>query len=546
MTTSRAKFDTIIVGAGFAGLYAVYKMRRIGLSVRAFERGEGVGGVWYWNRYPGARCDVESLQYSYSFDPELEKAWVWPERYSPQPDILRYAEFVADRYDLKKDIQFGTEVHGAVYDEAANRWIVRTSAGEFECQYLIMASGGLSTTQVPTFPGQEDFQGPVLVPGAWPRDPVDLAGKNVAVVGTGSSAIQIIPAVAKVANQVTVFQRTPNFSVPMRNKPLTPEARKAWLDDLQGNREKQKKSRAGQIFEINDRRACEMTPEEREAEMARRWEGGSPNFTRAFADFLTDLTANGYAAEFVHRKIKEIVKDPETAEKLCPKDHPIGAKRICVDTDYYETYNRPNVDLVDLRSEPLEHVSRHGIVTSRREYPADVLILATGYDAVTGPLLAIDIRGAGGLALREAWAHGPRAYLGLMSAGFPNLFMITGPGSPSVSVNVICAIEQHVDFVADIVNEMRSRGADRIEPDVEAQDDWVELVRQIADSTLFPKANSFYMGANIPGKPRVFLLFGGGLEDYTERCRRIAQNGYEGFRITAVEAARPKGGLERA
>lgn len=523
-------FDAIVVGAGFAGMYSIHKLQAMGLNVRGLEAGSGVGGVWYWNRYPGARCDVESLQYSYSFDPELARQWDWSERYAAQPEILSYAQHVADRYDLEKSFQFNTRVASAAFDANENRWHLETTDNEkFACQYLVMATGSLSTSQVPALPGLDDFEGPVYHTGMWPHEPVDFAGKRVAIIGTGSSGIQTISTVAKTAEMLTVFQRTPNFSVPMHNRPMDTETRDAWRQDIEAKHRALRASKAGQLFEINEKNAVEVSEAEREAEFERRWQMGSPTYLRAFADLMTDETANSYAAEFVRRKIRSIVQDPQTAEDLSPTDHPIGAKRICVDQEYFSTYNRPNVKLVNLRREPLDRIVAAGVTTSAGQYPADVLILATGYDAVTGALMKIDVRGLDGATLKDAWSAGPQTYLGLMSAGFPNLFMITGPGSPSITVNVILAIEQHVEWVAECIAYMRKQGLERIDVSNRYQEEWGDHVREAADQTLFPKANSFYMGSNIPGKPRTFLLYLGGLPEYTERCRRIAENGYEGF-----------------
>ncbi|WP_354558716.1 flavin-containing monooxygenase [Rhizobium aquaticum] len=527
----------MVVGAGFAGLYAIYKLRKDGHNVLALEAGDGVGGVWYWNCYPGARCDIESLQYSYTFDPELVKEWDWTERYAQQPEILSYARHVARRHDLERHIRFNTRVSSARFDAGANEWHVVTVQDElFACRYLVMATGCLSEGQVPDLPGLHDFKGPIYHTGAWPRGKVDLNGKRVAIIGTGSSGIQTISTVAKEDVQLTVFQRTPNFSVPMRNRPMTQDVLSDWRAKHQAHVRDLYASKSGQLFDINAVPAAEMTAEQRKAALEERWAFGGPSFTRTFTDLLTDETANSYAADFARDKIREIVKDPQTAADLCPTDHPLGTKRICVDLEYFQTYNRPNVKLVNLRREPLERIAENAVVTTAGSYPADVLILATGYDAVTGALLKIDIRGLGGDSLHDAWQEGPRTYLGLMSAGFPNLFMITGPGSPSIAVNVILAIEQHVDWVARCLRDLKACGATRIEAEKTAQDKWVEAVREEADKTLFPKANSFYVGANIPGKPRVFLLYLGGLAAYGEICTRVRDNGYRGFVIENVAA----------
>ena len=522
--------DVVIVGAGFAGLYALYQMRMAGLTAQAFEASHDVGGVWQWNRYPGARCDVQSLEYSYSFSQALEQEWEWTERYATQPEILSYLRHVADRFALRRDIEFETRVVSARFDEQTNLWDVRTDTGtQVFARYCIMASGSLSVTRLPDFPGIETFGGAIYHTGDWPRDGVDFSGKRVAVVGTGSSGVQSIPIIAEQAAHVTVFQRTPNFVVSAKNRPLDPEASAAWKACYAEHRALAK--RVGSLYEFSDKRSADLSAAERETELARRWDGGGVNFVHAFNDIFTDQAANDAAAYFVRARIRDIVDDPGIADRLSPTDHPIGTKRICVGSDYYATYNRPNVTLVDLRATPIVKVTCGAIETTENTAHFDVIVCATGYDALTGALARIDIRGRGGLALKDKWASGPRNYLGLMSAGFPNLFVITGPGSPSVLVNMVVGIEQHVDWIADCITHLAANGAATIEPVTSAEDSWVQRVNDEADLTLFPKANSWYNGSNIPGKPRIFLPFVGGIGRYRDICDQVAADGYAGFEI---------------
>jgi cyclohexanone monooxygenase len=525
--------DVVIVGAGFAGLYMLHRLRGLGLTAHVIEAGSGVGGTWYWNRYPGARCDVESMQYSYSFSPELQQEWRWSELFAGQPEILRYANFVADRLDLWRDMQFDTTVTAAHWDEAAHRWTVHTDRGEaFSARFVVMATGCLSNARTPDFKGMERFKGSTYHTGQWPHEGVDFTGKRVAVIGTGSSGIQAIPVIAEQAAQVTVFQRTPNYSIPARNGPMTEEYEQSWKSDYPALRAKARMMRRGIVYTVNEKSALEVEEEERQREYEERWAVGGIAFTAAFADLIQDKQANDTAAEFVRGKIRETVKDPEVAELLAPKDYPIGTKRICVDTDYFETYNRPNVKLVDVRTTPVSEITEKGVKVGETEYEADSIVFATGFDAMTGTLAKIDIRGVDSEALREKWKAGPRTYLGLMSVGFPNLFMITGPGSPSVLSNMIVSIEQHVDWVTDCVAHLDARQLDRIEPVQQAEDDWVAHVNEVAFKTLYPQANSWYMGANIPGKPRVFLPYIGGVDVYRLTCDEIAAKGYEGFSLS--------------
>ena len=528
MTDINTACDALVIGAGFAGLYTVHKLRAMGLSVQGIEAAPDVGGVWYWNRYPGARCDVESMQYSFGFDDILQQEWVWTERFAAQPEILRYLNHVADRFDLRPAFQFSTRVASAEFDARRSRWNVQSECGiTWSARFLIMASGSLSVPRLPDIPGIHDFAGQVLHTGAWPKDQVDLRERRVGVIGTGSSGVQAIPRIAAEAAHVTVFQRTPNFVIPARNRPLDEAVQAEWKAQYSDHRARAKE--VGTFYEFSDRPAMSVTTEEREAEYARRWAEGGVNFVHSFNDIYLDAEANATAAKFVHARIREVVNDPETAEKLCPKDHPLGTKRICVGSEYYETYNRPNVTLIDLRTDPIDRIEADAVVTASGRHEIDVLVSATGYDALTGALTAIDITGRDGETLAGKWAQGPLNYLGLMTAGFPNLFIITGPGSPSVLVNMVVGIEQHVEWIADCIGYLDAQGIRTIEADPQAERDWIAHVNDAADQTLFVKANSWYLGANIPGKPRVFLPYVGGIGPYRKRCDAVAAEGYAGF-----------------
>jgi cyclohexanone monooxygenase len=535
------RFDVVIVGAGFAGLYLLYRLRSMGMSARVYEQGDNVGGTWYWNRYPGARCDAESLAYSFSFSPELEQEWDWTERYATQPEILRYAEHVADRFDLRRDIRFERRVSSARFDEQAAQWVVETEQGDrARARFCIMATGCLSVPQRPNIPGIDDFAGNLYQASLWPHEEVRFDGQRVGVIGTGSSGIQAIPVIAQQAGHLWVFQRTPNFSVPACNGPLDP----AWVAEFKKYYREHRalhKRGAGSGFgdlEIEPRErapAAESAAELSEADVRNildnYWNHGGARFIGAIGDTIMNRETNRLVADFVRAKIRAIVKDPATAEALCPKDHPIGTKRICVDTGYYETYNRDNVTLVDVASNPIERVSATGVQTRGGHYELDTLVLATGFDAMTGALQRIDIRGAGGMELKDKWAAGPRSYLGLMIAGFPNLFTITGPGSPSVLSNMLVSIEQHVDWIMDCFGYMQDNGLTHIEADLDAENRWVDHVNEVAAMTLFGEGGSWYLGANVPGKPRVFMPYAAGVGAYREICDGVAARGYEGFRF---------------
>jgi cation diffusion facilitator CzcD-associated flavoprotein CzcO len=523
--------DVVVIGAGFAGLYAHYRFREIGLKAFGFEAADDVGGTWYWNRYPGARCDVESLDYAYSFSPELLDEWRWSERFATQPEILQYAAHVADRFDLRREIAFGTRVTSADFDEATNQWIVRTDRGdEVRCHYLMTAVGSLSLPKAPEIAGLENYKGRWVQTGAWPHEPVDVTGKRVAVIGTGSSGIQSIPILAEQAAHLTVFQRTPNFSVPAHNGAVDPDYEASVRADYVEHHKRNRRTKGGVPSRINTGLpAMSVSDEERRAKFEEAWGFGTFSLQSVFSDISSNPDSNAAVAAFVHEKIRGVVNDPATAEKLMPKSFPFGTKRLCLDTDYYATFNRDNVDLVDIRKTPIERITETGIKTKEKEYPFDLIVLATGFDAVTGPLIALNITGIGGQALKHAWADGPQSYLGLMIAGFPNLFTVNGPSSPSVLANMLQTIEHHVDWIVDCIDHMEKRGLARIEADAEAQVAWAHEVADMASKTLYTKANSWYMGANVPGKPRVFLMYIGGLDRYVERIESIVNEGYAGF-----------------
>ena len=528
--------DALIVGAGFAGIYMLYRMRELGFSAQVIEAGSDVGGTWYWNRYPGARCDIESLAYQYSFADEIQREWNWSERYAAQPELLEYARFVTDRFALRDGMQFNTRVTTAHYNDATARWDIATDQGDrFSARFCIMATGCLSVPRMPQYPGLEDFEGDMYHTGEWPHDGVDFTGKHVGVIGTGSSGIQSIPLIAEQAASVTVFQRTPNFAIPAHNRPLTQAQRdrnKEVFQDLRREAENFVPARSGGPSAVP--KALEVPPEERDERFQAHWDMGGLMYMAAFGDLLVNQEANDSAADFVRRKIHEIVEDQDVAALLAAQDFPLGTKRLCVDTGYYETFNRETVTLVDIRTHPIEAITPRGLRTSDTQYEFDALVFATGFDAMTGALLAMDIRGSQGVSLRDEWEGGPRSYLGLQVAGFPNLFTITGPGSPSVLSNMLISIEQHVDWISDCLEYLRERGLTTIEATPEAQDAWVEHIRQLGEKTLYPLANSWYMGANIPGKPRVFMPYVAGVGPYRKRCDAVAAAGYEGFALATV------------
>ena len=539
---AQVRYDVVVVGAGFSGLYMLHRLRQAGFSARVFEAGTDVGGTWYWNRYPGARCDIESMEYSYSFSDALQQEWEWTERFAGQPEILRYIEHVADRFDLRRDITFATRVVKATFDEEACRWRIETDAGEaVEATSLVMATGCLSSTNLPEFEGRDSFLGETYHTGRWPHEHVDFGGKRVGIIGTGSSAIQAIPIIAAESEHLTVFQRAPNYSVPARNGPLDPDYVREVKAEYPEFRVRNRLMPAGfgsKGLGRNDVSALADDAAAREARFAERWQHGGFGFLGAYNDLLLNRDANETAADFVRHRIRDTVKDPEVAERLCP-DNVIGCKRICLDTSYFETYNRPNVELLVAETHPIERITPAGVRVKRlnpesgeqqgtREIALDCIVFATGFDAMTGAVLGVDIQGRNGETLREKWSAGPRTYLGLTTVGCPNLFMITGPGSPSVLTNMVVAIEQHVDWIGDCLEYLKREQLATIEATSEAQDAWVDHVNAVADKTLMPTCNSWYLGRNIPGKPQVFMPLIG-FPPYVEKCAEVAANGYQGF-----------------
>ncbi len=531
----RDQVDVVIVGAGFAGMYSIHRFRAAGLSVRCFDVASDVGGTWYWNRYPGARCDVPSLEYSYSFDADLEQEWEWTERYAGQPEILRYAGHVADRFDLRRDITFETRVTDVVWQDDDDRWHVDTSAGHtLAARFVVMATGCLSNANRPNLPGVDDFAGETAHTGNWPHEGVDVAGRRVGVIGTGSSAIQSIPILAEASGHLTVFQRTATYSVPALNRPLTDTE----VADIKGRyptfraANRQQTGAFGSENERIDMAVADRGVETVVEDLERRWNDvGGFAVLSAANDFVLNGDSNEIAAGFVRDKIASIVEDPDTARKLQP-EQVIGCKRLVLDTGYFETYNRPDVDLVHLPDEPIRRITATGIEVgpddAARHVELDVIVFATGFDAMTGALLAIDPVGRDGTPLSEAWAAGPTNYLGLQVPGFPNLFTITGPGSPSVLTNMIMSIEQHVEWIDDAIRALDADGLRTIEPTADSAERWVGHVNAIADFTLFPHCNSWYLGANIPGKTRVFMPLLG-FPDYVTECNRVVAADYDGF-----------------
>jgi len=524
-------FDVIVVGAGFGGMYLLHRFRKMGLSAVAFETGTDVGGTWYWNRYPGARVDVESMQYSYQFDPELEQEWEWSEKYSPQPEILEYARHVADRYDLRKDIRFETRVTSAHFDDTAEDWLVSTSDGKkTRARYFVLAVGCLSSFNMPKIEGIGDFQGNTYHTGEWPHEPVDFTGQRVAVIGTGSSSIQSCPEIAKQAADLTIFQRTANYSIPAHNGPQKPEYVAGVKSKYREFRAEAKTMVSGLLGDFGSRKAVETPEEEIEKELEARWQKGGLTFMGGFVDSLVDARANAYGAEFVRKKIRSIVKDPETAELLCPKNI-IGGKRLCVDTGYYAMFNQPHVHLVDVGETPVDRITAKGVLHNGKEYEVDSVVYATGFDAMTGSYLRIDIRGADGLELKAKWEGGPRTYLGVTVAGFPNMFMVTGPGSPSVLTNMLPSIEQNVEWITDAIGYVHGQGMRRIEAETAAEDAWVDHVNEAAGKSLRSTVKSWYVGANVEGKPQVFMPYIGGLPAYIAMCDDVVAKGYDGFDV---------------
>ena len=533
MNHHNEQLDVIIVGAGFSGLYMLYKIRKMNLKALIIERASDAGGTWFWNRYPGARCDIESIEYSYSFSDELQQEWNWSNRYSDQSEILEYINYVVKKFNLKENIVFNTSVKSAKFDEKLKNWIVETDSKSYSSKFCVMATGTLSSIKQPNFDGLENFKGDWYVTGEWPHEKLDFTSKKVAIIGTGSSAVQSIPVIAEEAKNLTVFQRSPNYTIPANNRPLTEKELSNAKSSYDQIREKAKYTRAGIGYnQFEERKLLDLSSEEIKKELNNRWKmGGQEIFTAGFTDVGVSLEANKIVADFVKSKIKEIVKDPNVAELLSPEDA-IGCKRLCADTNYFETYNRENVELIDLNSNPINSITENGILTKNKEFKFDTIIFATGFDAMTGALQAIDITGKNGKKLKQVWKDGPKSFLGLLINGFPNLFTVTGPGSPSVLTNMMVAIEQHVEWISDCINFLSKSNLNEVEADELFQIEWMDHIEEVAKNTLRYTCNSWYVGANVPGKKRVFMPYAGGFGKYREKCDEIAENNYSILRIS--------------
>jgi cation diffusion facilitator CzcD-associated flavoprotein CzcO len=536
------KVDAIVIGAGFAGLRALHTLRGMGKRVAVLEASDGLGGVWYHNGYPGARCDVESFDYSYSFSPELEQEWRWSERYATQPEILRYINHVADRFDLRKDVVFNTRMASAKYDEKAARWTVTSEDGrQWSAQYFVLCVGQLSTTKTPDYPGQSSFRGEIIHSAMWPKHKVDFAGKRVAIIGTGSSGMQMTPVIARTAKHLTVFQRTANFSIPASNAPVSDEEDRRVKSQYSERREQARNSPTGLGFKPNRQSALDATPEEREKVYEAAWHRLGFGFALTYFDILLSKPANDTAAEFIQRKIGSVIKDPALREKLIPKGHAFAARRPSVDSGYFQAFNRDNVELADLRESPVVEFTPEGIRTTAKLHEFDIIIWATGFDAMTGSLLRPEIVGRGGLTLKEKWAHGPVTQLGVAVNGFPNMLIVVGPGSPSLLSNVLLSTEEQIDWLADFIRAMDAKGVTEFEAQEKAEQDWVAHVNERAKETLYLTADSYYNGAEVAGKPRVFMPYSGGVRGYRRILQKCADEGYTGFDLRAVSAAQATG-----
>jgi cation diffusion facilitator CzcD-associated flavoprotein CzcO len=535
-----AEVDAVIIGAGFSGLYMLHRLREMGLTTRVFDAADGPGGTWYWNRYPGARCDSESHYYCYAFSDEIRKEWEWSCRYPAQPEILEYLNFVADRLDLRKDIDFGVRVTAGSYDEATHSWTVETNGGEtVRARFLITGVGNTSTPAKPDIPNIDAFEGPVYHTALWPHEPVDFTGQRVGLIGTGSSGIQSTPMIAEQARHLTVFQRTANYSVPARNHPLTDNMRRQLEADHEENRRLIRSSPIGMPFEVPQTSALAVSDEERKATLDKLWDVGSFRFMfTSYNDIVTDREANAKVAGYIEAKIRDTVKDPAKADVLCEFNHPVGTKRPPIDTNYYETFNRDNVSIVSIRTNPIREATATGLTLQNGDHhELDTIVFATGFDTVTGTLIKLNLKGRDGVSLADKWRDGPRAYLGLCSAGFPNLFMITGPGTPGILTNFPGCIEQNVDWIADAIGHMRDIGATEFEATPEAEAEWVRSIAEVADTTLMTTVDSWYMNSNMPGKPRVFTAYFSGMHTYADVCADVAAHGYKGFDIRGREMA---------
>lgn len=522
--------DVLVVGAGFAGVYALHRLRSEGLRVLVVDAADGIGGTWHWNRYPGARCDIESVQYSYSFDDRLEQEWSWSERYAAQPEILEYIHHVADRFELWPDILLNTRVSTMSFDENTNIWTIVSEEGKrWRARYCVMATGPLSVPLEPRIPGLEDFSGEVFRTSSWPKEEPDFHGKLIGLVGTGSSGIQAAPHLARRGRHLTVFQRTPNYVLPAHNVPMDKDYEREWKENYAERRAQARTLRSFALMHNGDEFGAALSDEELEKRFEAQWEKGGLNFSYTVRDFATDARVNRKAAEFVRRKIAERLGDPDLEKHLIPHDYPIGSKRPCVDTDYFETFLRDDVNLVDLRDEPIERVEAQGIRTEKRFIPLDVIVLATGFDAMTGALKAIRIEGRNGVVLKEKWDEAARTFLGMVVAGFPNMFMVNGPGSPSVFTNMVASSEACVDWIANLIGHMRKNDFSVCEVSEDAENEWFDHVCEVGERSLLSKANSWYVGANVPGKRRQFLPYAGGAPDYLAKCSSVEEGGYREF-----------------
>ena len=528
LNSIKARYDTVVVGAGFSGIYALHKFLQKGLSVLLLEKGEGLGGTWFWNSYPGARCDVESMEYSYQFDEKLQQDWEWTERYASQPEILKYMEYVVERFNLRSNMRFGVKVDAATFDENSNDWTIETSTGNIiKAKYCVFGTGCLSQPIFPDIQGIDSFKGRIVHTGLWPKEEINFSGLKVGIIGTGSSGAQCLPEISKTAAKVTVFQRTPAYCVPSQNRPLDPDSQAYIKKHYKKLRDKAWTTRAGIRYGLTDRLALEMPIEEREKYYEASWQRGGIGFTATFFDLFDSLEANETACEFVRKKIRQIVHDQKTANKLCPKDV-IGCRRMVVVNDYYESYNKPNVHLVDVNETPITEITEKGIRVGNEVHELDFIILATGFDAITGALNRVDIRGRNGSSLKDRMLEDPKALLGIMFSGFPNLFTTNGPGAPAALSNIVPMIEYSVDWVIDCLDFMDRSGKKTVEPNPDAEDAWAKYVDDVAKNSLYVSCKSYYLGDNVPGKPRKFLLFQG-VPEYVEKCNRIANNGYKEF-----------------
>lgn len=530
--------DTLVVGAGLAGLRALYSMRKAGFETVVLEASDEIGGVWNHNRYPGARCDVESYDYSYSFSPELEQEWRWTERYPTQPEILRYINHVADRFDLRRNVILNSRVTEAAYDEGAARWTVTTQDGsQWSARVLLLCLGQLSAPKMPDYPGQDSFKGEVIVSAQWPRHEISYDGKRVGIIGTGSSGMQMTPVIAQQADHLTVFQRTANYSVPAANAPLSEDEDKQVKADYAARRALMRNSPTGLGFTPERIKTLDVPADQREIAFEKSYHRLGFGFALTYPDILLDAGANAVASAFLHRKIGERVKDPTIREKLIPRSHGFGTRRPSVDSGYFEAFNRDNVTLVDIRETPITSFAENGIYTGETFHPLDMVIFATGFDALTGSILKVRITGRGGLTLQEKWAAGPLTHLGVGTAGFPNMLIVAGPGSPSILSNVLVSIEEQIDWFTDLLTGMRARGEVEVEVSEQAEQDWTAHVQERAAQTLYMTAESFYNGSEVAGKPRVFMPYPGGIKNYRRALESCATEGYSGFALRKAPAS---------